>query len=241
LRLLARGIDPSVTRALNVGSRDLATEDAKRGLMMSSILPYLLILMSFLGGAYLIMDATAGERERQSLEPLLATPAKRGAIVSGKIAAACVLGLTSLLLTLLAFKLSAQMAGGTAKMMDVRLAAIGRMLLILLPMLFIGTTLLTYLSATAKSMKEAQSHMTWLMLLPMLPTIALAVNPIKTQLWQFTVPFLAQNQLLLKVIRGEAITAQVWAIYLAAGFGVAALLWFAAVRRYHQERLAISG
>lgn len=241
LRLLARGIDPSVTRALNVGSRDLATEDAKRGLMLSAILPYLLILMSFLGGAYLIMDATAGERERQSLEPLLATPARRGAIVSGKIAAACVLGLTSLLLTLLAFKLSAQMAGGTAKMMDVRFAAIGRMLLILLPMLFIGTTLLTYLSAAAKSMKEAQSHMTWLMLLPMLPTIALAVNPIKTQSWQFAVPFLAQNQLLLKVIRGEAITAQVWTIYLAAGFGVAALLWFAAVRRYHQERLAISG
>ncbi len=241
LRLLARGIDPSVTRALNVGSRDLATEDAKRGSMLSAILPYLLILMSFLGGAYLIMDATAGERERQSLEPLLATPAKRGAIVSGKIAAACVLGLASLLLTLLAFKLSAQLAGGTAKMMDVRFSAIGKMLLVLLPMLFIGTTLLTYLSAAAKSMKEAQSHMTWLMLLPMIPTIALAVNPIRTQLWQFAVPFLAQNQLLLKVIRGEAITSQVWMIYLAAGFGLAALLWIAAVRRYHQERLAISG
>ena len=241
LRLLARGIDPSVTRALNVGSRDLATEDAKRGLILSAILPYLMILMSFLGGAYLILDATAGERERQSLEPLLATPAMRGAIVSGKIAAACVLGLTSLLLTLLAFKLSAQMAGGTAKMMDVSFAAIGKMLLVLLPMLFIGTTLLTLLSASAKSMKEAQSHMTWLMLLPMIPTFALIVNPIKTQQWQFAVPFLAQNQLLLKVIRAEAITAQTWAIYLAAGFGLAALLWFAAVRRYHQERLAISG
>ncbi|MFC3552303.1 ABC transporter permease [Lysobacter cavernae] len=241
LRLLARGIDPSVTRALTIGNRDLASEDAKRGLMLSSILPYLLILMSFLGGAYLIMDATAGERERQSLEPLLATPAGRGAIVSGKIAAACVLGLLSLLLTLLAFKLSAQMATGVAKMLDVRFAAIGKMLLILVPMLFIGTTLLTYLSAAAKSMKEAQSHMTWLMLLPMIPTIALAVNPIKTQLWQFAVPFLAQNQLLLKVIRGEVIDAQVWAIYLAAGFGLAALLWVAAVRRYHQERLAISG
>ena len=67
------------------------------------------------------------------------------------------------------------------------------------------------------------------------------VNPIKTQLWQFAVPFLAQNQLLLKVIRAEAIAAQVWAVYLGAGFGLAALLWFAAVRRYHQERLAISG
>lgn len=241
LRLLARGIDPSVTRAINVGSRDLATEDARRGLMLSTIMPYLLILMSFLGGAYLIMDATAGERERQSLEPLLATPASRGAIVSGKIAAACALGLLSLVLTLLAFKLSAQLSSGVGRMLDVSFAAIGRMLLILLPMLFIGTTLLTLLSATAKSMKEAQSHMTWLMLLPMIPTIALAVNPIKTQAWQFMVPFLAQNQMLLKVTRGESIDLQVWAIYLAAGFGMAAVLWLAAVRRYHQERLAISG
>jgi sodium transport system permease protein len=90
-------------------------------------------------------------------------------------------------------------------------------------------------------MKEAQSHMTWLMLLPMLPTIVLIVNPVKTQLWQFTVPFLAQNQLILKVVRGEAISMQQWAIYLVAGFGLAAILWFAATRRYQQEQLAISG
>ena len=83
--------------------------------------------------------------------------------------------------------------------------------------------------------------MTWLMLLPMIPTIALIVNPVKTQAWQFMVPFLAQNQMLLKVIRGEAIDMRTWGIYLGTGFAVAALLWFMAVRRYHQERLAISG
>ena len=241
LRLYARGIDPRVTQAVNVGTRDLASAEAKRSALLSVLLPYLLILTSFLGGAYLILDATAGERERQSLEPLLATPATRGAIVSGKIAAACAMGVLSLLLTLLAFKLSAQMATGMASMMDVSFAAIAKMLLILLPMLFIGTALLTLLAASATSMKEAQSHMMWLMLLPMVPTVMLMVNPIKTQLWQFAVPFLAQNQLLLKVIRAEPIDAQVWVVYLAAGFGVAALLWFAAVRRYHQERLAISG
>lgn len=241
LRLYARGIDPRVTQAVNVGTRDLASAEAKRSALLSALLPYLLILTSFLGGAYLILDATAGERERQSLEPLLATPATRGAIVSGKIAAACAMGVLSLLLTLLAFKLSAQMATGMAKMMDVSFLAIAKMLLILLPMLFIGTSLLTFLAASAKSMKEAQSHMMWLMLLPMVPTVMLMVNPIKTQLWQFAVPFLAQNQLLLKVIRAEPIDAQVWAVYLASGFGLAALLWFAAVRRYHQEKLAISG
>lgn len=241
LRLMARGIHPAVTRPLSVGTRDLATEDAKRGVLLSFILPYLLILTSFIGGAYLILDATAGERERQSLEPLLATPATRGAIVSGKIAAACTLGLLSLLLTLLAFKLSAQLAPGLGRMLDVSFLAMGKMLLILVPMLFIGTALLTWLAASAKSMKEAQSHMTWLMLLPMVPTFVLMVNPIKTQLWQFAVPFLAQNQLLLKVIRAEPIGAQVWGVYLVAGFGLAALLWFAAVRRYHQEKLAIAG
>ncbi|SFL09731.1 ABC transporter permease [Lysobacter sp. cf310] len=241
LRLLARGLSPTIVRPVNVGTRDLATPEAKRGLMLSFMLPYLLIFSSFIGGAALILDATAGERERQSLEPLLATPASRGSIVSGKIAAACVLGFTSLLLTLLAFKLSAQMGTGSSRMLDVSFMAIGKMLLILLPMLFIGTALLTYLAAGAKSIKEAQSHMTWLMLMPMVPTIILMVNPLKTQLWQFTVPFLAQNQLLLKVIRGEFIAPQVWMVYLAAGFALAALLWFAAVRRYHNERLAISG
>ncbi len=241
LRLMARGIHPAVTRPVSVGTRDLATEDAKRGVVMSLILPYLLILTSFLGGAYLILDATAGERERQSLEPLLATPASRGAIVSGKIAAACAVGLLSLLLTLLAFKLSAQMASGMARMLDVSFPAIGKMLLILVPMLFIGTALLTYLAASAKSMKEAQSHMTYLMLLPLVPTFVLMVNPVKTQLWQFAVPFLAQNQLLLKVIRAEPISAQVWLVYLSASLALAALLWFGAVRRYHQEKLAIAG
>lgn len=241
LRLLARGIAATVAQPVNVGDRDVATPEAKRGLVLSALLPYLLIMTSFIGGAYLIIDATAGERERQSLEPLLATPASRGSIVSGKIAAACILGLLSLLLTLFAFKLSSQMSSGIGQMLDVSLPAIGQMLLILMPMSFIGTALLTYLSAAAKSLKEAQSHITWLMLMPLLPTFVLMVNPLKTQLWQFAVPFLAQNQLLLKVIRGEAISGQIWAVYLATAFALAALLWFAAVRRYHNETLAISG
>jgi len=241
LRLLARGVDAQVARPLDMAIQDLATAEAKRGVLLAMLLPVLLSITSFIGGAYLILDATAGERERQSLEPLLATPASRGAIVSGKIAAACVVGLASLLLTLLAFKLSAQVASGVGRQLNVGFVAMLQMLFVLLPMLFIGTSLLTLLAAAAKSMKEAQSHMTWLMLLPMLPGYALMVYPLKTTLWQFAVPFLAQNQMLLKIIRREPIDLQIWAVYLAAGFGLAAVLWLAAVRRYRQERLAISG
>ncbi|MBH1588560.1 ABC transporter permease [Stenotrophomonas maltophilia] len=242
LRLMARGIDAQVARPLDVARQDLASAEAKRGMILSMLLPVLLTLTSFIGGAYLVMDATAGERERQSLEPLLATPGSRSAIVSGKIAAACVVGFVSLLLTLVAFKVSAQIApGNVGRQFNMNVGSMLQMLLVMLPMLLIGTSLLTFLSAAAKSMKEAQSHMTWLMLLPMLPGYALVAYPLKSEMWQYAVPFLSQNQMLLKVIRHEIITPAVWAIYLGASLGLAAVLWFAAVRRYHNERLAISG
>ena len=241
LRLLSRGVSPAAAAPLQISDTDMASEAAKRGRLVGILLPYLLILSAFIGGAYLIMDGTAGERERQSLEPLLATPAARGAVVSGKVAAACAVALLSLALTLLGFKLAAVFSPTVGRQLVVSFGTIVVLLLILMPMVFIGTTLLTFLSATAKSMKEAQSHMSYLMLLPMLPSIILMVNPVKTQLWQFAVPFLAQNQLILKVVRGEVVSVVQWAIYLGASFGLAAVMWLLAVRRYRGEQLAISG
>jgi sodium transport system permease protein len=82
--------------------------------------------------------------------------------------------------------------------------------------------------------------MSVLMLLPIVPTIMLMVNPIKNQLWQFTVPFLAQNQLILRLVRSETVNAQEWAVYLSSSFGLGLVLWIFAARLYDQERLAIS-
>ncbi|WP_312916852.1 ABC transporter permease [Stenotrophomonas sp.] len=242
LRLLARGVNPMVAAPVNVGTRDLATAEAKRGIFLSVVLPLVLMLFAFIGGSHLAMDTTAGERERQSLEPLLATPAARGALVSGKMLAAVVLGLASMLLILVSFKVSASIGGGAARSLDVSFAAMGKLLVILLPLVLIGTALLTCLSASSKSMKEAQSHMVWLMLLPMLPGYALMAYPLKdTQLWQYAVPFLSQNQMLVKVTRGEMPSATQWGVYLAASAALAVVLWAVAVWRYRQERLAIAG
>jgi sodium transport system permease protein len=239
LRLLARGVSPSTMQPLRIARVDLATPESRIGQALA-FLPYLLILTGFLGGAYLVIDATAGERERSSLEPLLATPAPRATIMSGKILAACTFGLSTLFLTLVMFKLSFMFAPGIGLKLDVSVWAIARILLVLVPIVLIGTCLLTFIAAGAKSVKEAQSYMSVLMLLPMLPTIVLMVNPVKNQLWMLATPFLAQNQMILKLVRGEAITGTEWAVYLAAGFGLGLLLWVLAARRYHDERLAIS-
>lgn len=239
LRLVARGISPTTGEPLRISDRDLATPEARRGRALA-FLPYILILTTFIGGAYLVIDSTAGERERQSLEPLLATPAARATIMSGKIVAACTFGLISLVLTLLMFKLSFAVAPTLGIKLDVSWWAMARILLVLTPMVMIGTCLLTFIAAGAKSVKEAQSYMSVLMLLPMLPTIILMVNPVKNQLWMLTVPFLAQNQMILKLVRSEAVTLEEWAAYLAAGFGAALVLWWLAARRYLDEKLAIS-
>jgi sodium transport system permease protein len=201
----------------------------------------ILVMFAFIGGAHLAMDTTAGERERQSLEPLLATPASRGALVCGKMLAAMTLGVSSILLILLSFKTSAGLVRSAPISMDVSFVAMGKLLLVLLPLLLIGTALLTFLSASAKSMKEAQSHMVWLMMLPMLPLVALSAYPIKdTLLWQYAVPFLSQNQMIQKITRGDTAAPEQWALYLMSSLILAALLWAAAVWRYRQERLAIS-
>src|SRR3546814_9561477 len=89
---------------------------------------------------------------------------------------------------------------------------IARMLLVLLPMLFSGTALLTFIAAGTKSVKEAQRYMSMLMLLPIVPTVILMVSAIRTQLWQYTVPFLAQNQQLSKVIRSESLAPLAWTV-----------------------------
>ena len=239
LRLLSRGVSPTAAQAVRVERKDLATPESRIGQALA-FLPYLLILSGFLGGAYLVIDATAGERERQSLEPLLATPAARGMIMSGKILAACAFGMLTLLLTLLSFKAAFLLAPSLGIKLSLSWLQIAQMLLVLVPIVLIGTGLLTVIAAGAKSVKEAQSYMSILMMLPILPTVILMVNPMKNALWQFAVPFLAQNQMILKIVRSESIGATEWGVYLACGFGMGAVLWWIAARRYHNEKLAVS-
>ena len=241
MRLLIRGINPAIATPVHVGTRDVATPEAKNSSFMTILLPLILTIFAFIGGSHLAMDTTAGERERQSLEPLLATPVSRAALVGGKMLAAVILGLLSMLLILVSFKLTATFAGGMGKQMDVSFLAMGKLLVTLLPLVLIGTALITFLAAGAKSMKEAQSHIMWLMMLPMLPAYGLMAYPLKdTALWQYAVPFLSQNQLIMKITRGEGASFEQWGVYLATSMLLVVVLWAAAVWRYRQEKLAIS-
>jgi sodium transport system permease protein len=242
LRLIARGVHPSVVAPVRLGERDVATPESRFDLAQQ-MLPYLLLLLAFIGGMQLAIDATAGERERQSLEPLLATPASREAIMSGKILATAAFTLLSVLATLAMYRIvfALMPIGQLDSSLAVPIGALGRLVLVVLPVVLLGATVLTALAAFARSYREAQGYLPMLIFLPMLPTLFLMVAPVKTQLWMLAVPFLGQNQLILRILRGEAVTATEWVVNLGVGLLLVALAWWLAGRLYHREQLAASG
>jgi sodium transport system permease protein len=241
LRLVARGINPSVASPLQVGARDVSTPGSRFDLSQQ-LLPYLLLLLAFIGGMQLAIDATAGERERQSLEPLLATPVSRETIISAKILATAAFALASIAVTLIAYRVAFAIvpSGGLDTSFEVGPAGLLQLFVIILPVVLLGSTLLTALAAFARSYREAQGYLPLLMFLPMIPSLLLMVSPVRTQLWMLAVPMLSQNQLILRVLRGEPITAAEWAVSIGSGLLVAAVVWVVAARLYHREQLATS-
>jgi sodium transport system permease protein len=241
LRLLARGVHPAVAKPLRVADRDLAPLGAKFA-VGKLLVPYLLMLYGFIGGMQIATDATAGERERQTLEPLLATPASREAILSGKVLATAAFSQLTLVAMLASYELVfwALPLGPGGASFDLAASALPRVWLAVTPVTLLGAAVLTSLAAFAKSPREAQTYLPLLMFLPMVPSLVLMVAPIKTKLWMAAVPFFGPNLLLIKILRDEAVASAEWALCLGSGLALAAAVWALAARLYHRESLTVS-
>jgi sodium transport system permease protein len=241
LRVAARGMHPAVLAPVAVAERDIASTQQRAGQLLS-FLPYLLVLGAFLGGMYLAIDTTAGERERQSLEPLLVNPASRAQIVLGKLGATFGFAMVSMMLSLVAFAIAFQYIPLDRLGMKVDFGAglILRAGLLMVPLVMVFATLQTIVAAYAKSYREAQTYLSLLMLLPMLPSVILMINPMKGELWMSAVPLLSQNVLIMALARGEAVALVDFALSFGASLVLAGVLGWIAVRIYHREQLAVS-
>lgn len=241
LRVAARGLHPALLQPVAVAERDVASTQQRAGQLLS-FLPYLLVLGAFLGGMYLAIDTTAGERERQSLEPLLASPASRAEIVLGKLGATFGFAMVSMMLSLVAFAVAFQYIPLDRLGMKVEFgpALILRAGLLMLPLALCFAALQTVVAAYAKSYREAQTYLSLLMLLPMIPSVILMVSPMKGELWMAAVPLLSQNVLIMELARGEAVELVRFALSFGATLALAVALVWVAVRIYHREQLAVS-
>ncbi|GAB2553247.1 ABC transporter permease [Rhodanobacter koreensis] len=241
LRLVARGMSPSTAWPLQVAKRDQATPQS-RAVLMFAMLPYFFVITVFMGGMYLAIDLTAGERERQSLEPLFANPVARWKILCGKLAAISVFSTASLLITLLAFAVVGQFipAEKIGMELDLGLHFATYVLLLMLPLVLLLSALQSMVAAFAKSYREAQTYISLLMLVPLIPSALLSFMPIKAQAWMYAVPLLGQNLGIMQLLRGDGVNVEQIGLCLLGSLAAALLALLATIQLYRSERLAIS-
>lgn len=241
MRLVARGLAPAMMAPVAIDERDQSTPQSRAGLMFG-VLPYFFVLTAFVGGMYLAIDLTAGERERQSLEPLFANPVPRWKILLGKLGAICVFSLLSLLICVFAFGFCGKLLPieRLGMRMDMGVAFASQLLLMMLPLVMLLACLQTLVAAFAKSYREAQTYQSILMMIPLIPSVLLTATPMKIADWMFYVPLLGQQVGIMRLLRGELVTAAQIASCVVAGLAVALLVMGVTAWVYRSERLAIS-
>ena len=112
--------------------------------------------------------------------------------------------------------------------------------LLMVPLVMMFAALQTIVAAYAKSYREAQTYLSLLMIIPMIPSVLMMVNPMKGETWSVAMPLLSQNLLVMEMAKGETVDLARFGLSFGASLAVAVLLVWVAVRIYHREQLAVS-
>ncbi len=207
LRLIAHGLSPEIARPLVVRKVEVATAQQLSANLLNFV-PLFVILSAFVGGMYVAADATAGERERGSLETLMLNPVPRVVLVLGKWFASACFSIVSVVLTLSLLLVVMNVAPLHEFGFDLNvrfLTALG-MIMVSIPLAFMATGAQLLLASFARSFKEAQSYLSMLMLIPMVPGFVGSFHPLGTDTWMLAVPALAQHIVLTDLLGGEPLT-----------------------------------
>ncbi|WP_457668562.1 ABC transporter permease [Thiolapillus sp.] len=232
LRLSLRGVDPAITQVMVLHDRDLSKKGSDAQLL--AFLPYLLIIGIMQAAMVVAADLTAGERERQSLEPLMANPVAPGQFMMGKLATNVLISLAVLSLSLIGFAVGTRMIdlGGTG--ITFSLASIPILLLFLSPLAFFFAALMSFVGAFAHTVKEAQTYLGLLVLAALTPSMIQLMLQSRVQGPELLLPIWSHNYLINEVLRGEPLNLAQWVLPSAGALLVGGLFAALAGRLYRK-------
>jgi sodium transport system permease protein len=238
IRLSARGINPRLLRPINIDDIDVSTASGRSALLLG-MMSYFFIFALLMGGMYLAIDTTAGERERGSLEPLLSLPVTRAQLILGKIAATSVFMAFSLMLSLVSFFIvlkfmPLEQLGMTP---NFGIAVVVAAFFLLAPFILLGASLMTLVASFTKSYKEAQTWLSVVLIAPTLPILIVSILTLRPQLEFMFVPSLSQHLILVDMVKNEPMNGLHIAISVLSTLVFAALLTWACARLYRREGL----
>ena len=187
-RLREVGLEPSVLEPITVRNEDASSQAERSSGQLAWLIPFFIAVWTLAGGQMTAIDATAGEKERGTLESLLVAPVRRAEVVVGKFLATMTFGLSAALMAILGyvlggtvlrqlFRLQGEEAQDIVSVMGgaLNVSAFGVVMLIISALLLAGliAALLISIAMFARSFKEAQSYVAPLSFVLILPAVGL--------------------------------------------------------------------
>lgn len=238
--LAAKGIPDRVLEPFAVDDVDVAPQGTKGKEFLGGMLGYMVILLMFTGCMYPAVDMTAGEKERRTLEVLLASAAGRDEIVLGKVLAASTAAFITATLNIFSIAFSFQ-AGFLGKNLhelmegvQINPSAIALLLVAVLPTAVTAAAVMITISSFAKSFKEGQSYLSPLIMLVIFPAVIGMMPGMEASPRLALLPVFNVSQLIKSIFAGDY-TAAAFVVSFASNFVYAAVAFVIAVRIFQRE------
>lgn len=221
------------------GEYDLATDEDMTAMIFSMLMPMLLIMLLFSGCMAVAPESIAGEKERGTIATLLITPAKRSHIAIGKILALSVMALISGMSSTVGVVLSLPklmgdtmtLDGSVYKLTDYLLLAV-----VILSTVMVLITVISIISAYAKTVKEAGSYVTPLMIVSMLIGLTGMMGSAATNPALYLIPIFNSVHSMIGIFSFEASIIHV-IITVAANIAVTGVGVFVLTRMFGSEKI----
>ena len=206
-RLLAHGVSPVTMAPVKVQRYDTGGTAGRSGIIGAMI--GFLFFPAFGCCLSAAVDSTAGERERRSMEVLMAQPIRTWELIGGKWLAAGILSVVAITLELalahgILSWLPLEEVGTSWRVTSLDLAMI---CLASVPLSLLAAAVHIAMAMNAKSFKEAQTTASVVMLVPMIPGVVVSMMELKTAAWMYAVPMLSNQTLLGEVAKGQDVGA----------------------------------
>lgn len=204
LRLIARGIDPTVIMPLDIQKESSATPKSRGSFILKSMVMMLLFTL-FAGSINVVIDLTVGERERKSFTLLLTHPMSTPEILLAKVATIASHSLLCLLISLVSFAVVYSLVpweeiGFT---IDIGPTFVLFSWCVSAPLVAMSASLLSLIALLARSLKEAQTYMSLLVVIPFVPTL---LDTFDIARWLLPwVPMTGQQHAMIEFAKGNSI------------------------------------
>jgi sodium transport system permease protein len=241
-RLRAAGIPPAILHPVGTREQNVASAEKVGGLKLAGILPYFIILLSLMGALNPAVDMTAGEKERGTLETILASAVRRSELVLGKFLLVLTASLVTAALALASFAVTMQFSRAYAQELtrgqatSIGFTAVAAVFLLVLPLAVLFAGVMLSLALSARSFKEAQGYTGPVILLAILPAAMAMMPGVELNAKLALVPVVNVSLLAKEIFAGNYPWSLI-ALVFGSTCALAAAALFVAVRQFHREEV----